>query len=583
MKLITQNTLGKTDYVGTLEFFRSSPAILEAVPDPELRDKIIMIGSLLADRSPQEAIEFLSESPQLLHQLPSAAWQLRVLQYAGLLADQDPGSALAYMRRCPEFLSLAGPTEDTQEAFQKWFAAGMEILEYSAEGARAYFALETRQALASLEQAMSAVPLRQVVRSLALFGQMICGESIRIEPVLPPTSVTDRPVAQSLRSQFAGKDASVMGDQNTVKYTVYLPDIVNQYPTRDANLRLYTVMTAHQLGHLEFGTYRLNFSILEECFWDVRARYGLSGDAHGAFSTLTNLFDCYPQKGVIQDLWAVLETGRIECRLQSEYPGLKRDFLDLAKSTLETRSFLHGMTAREMVIDALLLRLRTREADSLVLQDDLVPIIEKAWHEAKMVLSLDCTAEEVIMVADRVYRLLDEMIGTLCLDGVPPSEASSEDETSDLGAGPRASEETSGAYRPITNWAYRGTTHPEWVKGDTEVTERHSSDGGDPAGSSSLGHETPGMVFDHEASGTPHSRFPLEEQPDSLDREQGRSIERMSNHAGLFYDEWDGTIHDYRPKWCRIVERSGPEGAGDFPQSVLATRGATISAPSAIF
>ena len=45
--------------------------------------------------------------------------------------------------------------------FEAWFTAGMEVLAYSVEGARAYFALESQKALTSVEAALSGVPLRR--------------------------------------------------------------------------------------------------------------------------------------------------------------------------------------------------------------------------------------------------------------------------------------------------------------------------------------------------------------------------------------------------------------------------------------
>ena len=62
-------------------------------------------------------------------------------------AERDAEAAVNYMRRCPEIIALLGETPDTQAKFEQWFKGGMEVLEFSADGARAYFALETTKAL----------------------------------------------------------------------------------------------------------------------------------------------------------------------------------------------------------------------------------------------------------------------------------------------------------------------------------------------------------------------------------------------------------------------------------------------------
>jgi hypothetical protein len=56
---------------------------------------------------------------------------------------------LAYLRRVPELVSVIGDSVESTARFEAWFTTGMEVLAYSAEGARAYFALESQKALTS--------------------------------------------------------------------------------------------------------------------------------------------------------------------------------------------------------------------------------------------------------------------------------------------------------------------------------------------------------------------------------------------------------------------------------------------------
>jgi hypothetical protein len=165
-KLMTQNSLGKPDYMGTLEFFRSSPAILGEIESAAVRKQVIDLGSALAARDPQFAISFLAESSSLLQRTPSEEWQARILHYANFVAERDSEATLSYVRRCPELLELIGAVPDARVKFDEWYRAGMDVLALSVDGGRAYFASETHKALASIEQAMSGMPLRRVARSL---------------------------------------------------------------------------------------------------------------------------------------------------------------------------------------------------------------------------------------------------------------------------------------------------------------------------------------------------------------------------------------------------------------------------------
>ena len=136
LKLIAPNAFGKPDYLGTIEFLRTSPAILGDIEAP-LRSHVISVGSQLASHTPATGIAWLAESPVLLRALPSSPWRVKLLQYGGLLAEQDPEAALAYLRRGSELVSLLGEESSAFGRFETWFRAGMEVLSYSPEGARA--------------------------------------------------------------------------------------------------------------------------------------------------------------------------------------------------------------------------------------------------------------------------------------------------------------------------------------------------------------------------------------------------------------------------------------------------------------
>lgn len=559
MKLITQNSLGKPDYVGILEFFRTSPGLLREIPDADLHPKIVSVGSTLADQSPETALTFLAEAPGLMALLPSMERRMKVLQYGGLLAERDAGVTMEYFRRAPEVIRLCEGAEGREEAFETWFRGGMEVLDYSAEGARAYFALETSKALSAIEQATNNVPLRQVARSLKLLGHMICGQPVQIESL---ADSTQRPRLE----------------MNAQGPTVYLPSLMNRFSSKDQNVRGYTVTLAHEVGHVEFGTYRIDLSFLRTLAQRAAERYQLDTDV-SAVDSLTDFFALYPQTGVIRDLWTILEDARVEFLLQREYPGLRNDLADVSRESVKTRSLLHGMTAREMVLDQLLLRF-TQGADNPPVQDNLQQVVDRCWDVARAIRDPDATNEHAIELADGIYQVLDEVIGHLEV-AVPHDADSTAENEEELGAGPRAAEETAGGYRGITNWAYRGEMNPDYVRG--ESTE---SDEGEDVG------EQP--VPELENAGAPSlSQERRTEEPDTREARQDDAGESVSQRSVLddyfhvkgagdgvlpvpsgqeqayVYPEWDGGIQDYRLKWCRVVERPGEEGNQDFAQRIL--------------
>src|SRR2546430_16346143 len=87
-------------------------------------------------------------------------------------------------------------------------------------------------------------------------------------------------------------------------------------------------MTAHEAGHLEFGTYSLPLGRLADLIDAVSRRYGRNNLPPVA--TLDGLFARFPQPALIRDLWTILEDARVEHRLQREYPGLQPELAALA-------------------------------------------------------------------------------------------------------------------------------------------------------------------------------------------------------------------------------------------------------------
>ncbi len=582
MKLVTLNSLGKTDYLGTLEFFRTSPAILGDIDGVPVRKNVIELGSTVADRDPKTAVLLLAESPAVLRAMPSEDWRIKTLRYGMLLAERDAEAALTYLRRCPEVLALIGTADGAGDKFEGWFKGGMEVLEYSPEGGRAYFALETTKALASLEQAMSGVPLRQIARSLKLFAQGLCGTDVAIQS-LPDPLEPDQAAALKKPAR-----AKVSPDGRTIS----LPAVMRRYATRDENIRLYRVMTAHEAGHLEFGTYGLSLKRLADVVEAVRRRYGRSpADQHAqALQSLEGLFGLYPQPGLIRDLWTVLEDARVEYRLQEEYPGLKQDLARLAREAATTRSLLQGLSVRELVVDALLL-LSTAEPGTVPIPDPIRDLVERAWALSQVVLTPSATAEEVVRVSDRIYVLLEESLASARRDEGARREPASD---LDQGAGPKASEETSGAYRPVTNWAYRGAMDPDLVGNRDEEGESAAGTNGAQSGADQT------QIDDSSASRLPPpaSRLAGEHRGERKDEglapggAPGSAVEQMlavgdlpfaprasrltAGGRAFLYDEWDGGIQDYRSGWCRVVERPAPEGAADFAEATLSAHGPAV-------
>ena len=554
LRLIVPNAFGKPDYLGTIEFLRTSPAILGDIEAP-LRSHVISVGSQLASHTPATGIAWLAESPALLRALPSSPWRVKLLQYGGLLAEQDPEAALAYLRRGSELVSLLGEESSAFGRFETWFRAGMEVLSYSPEGARAYFSAESRKALSSVEDALSGVPLKHVARRVKLFVQGLCGSEVAIAA---RTHTAGEPTARAVVSAD-GK-------------TIALPTLLRHFPTAQENERLFLIMAAHEAGHLEFGTYQLRIEQLADLVATVCHRYHRSMPA--TLDTLGDLFRVYPQPRLVKDLWAVLEDARVEYLLQAQYPGLRGDLAQFAADTIAARDPAHALTVRELVVDCLL-RLSTGASLSSAVPHALIEEVSLLWKLCQPVLTASATAVDAVRTADEVYRRLEELVATAARTPAEPST-----DASDSGMRPGASEEGADAYRPVENLFYRGEMNADLVAGQTEQQE-HARITGQAAGSAEqtgagTGARREQPSQDGDALGGGRSLPSVVEELLALDVDASPLEADGGDEQVRRYPEWDYRLQDHRMKWCRVVERAATRGSDECVSGTLTAHRSTV-------
>jgi len=552
MKFIVPNSLGKPDYVATMEFLRTSPAILGNIEAGEVRAKVVSLCLQLAEQSPEAGLAWLTESPDVLRTLPSTEWQLRVLGYGALLAEKHAGVTLDYLRRAPDLVCLIGPGPECLPKFEKWFGAGMDVLAYSPEGAQAYFAAESQKALASVEEALSGVPFRQIARRLKLFVQGLCG-----------TNVTVAALPDSLTSPAR---ATVSPDGRCIS----LPALLRRYPTAEENERLYLVMAAHEAGHLEFGTYQLGLESLADLIETVQRRYARSPQEQPA--TLAALFQLYPNPTLVRDLWVVLEDARVEFLLQSEYPGLRSDLARLAAESISPRDPAQGVTPTELIVDGLL-RLSTGEAIDAAVPKAVRQEVSILWGMSQAVFQMTATAERIVRVVDEVYIRLEELLKpqgemlTVEREEQPTEQDRAESQPVQSGED----------YRAATQVAYRGSMNPEFIAWSQESLEQNDQQP-DLANSMATRNSRKEAHAPNEREVAREGRAFLSAVEESLTVEADRQAGSPSAGEGgaILYPEWDHRIDDYRTNWCTVVEQSADLGSDEFVTATLGSQRSTI-------
>ena len=308
LKLISQNSFGKTDYFGTIEFLRTSPLILGDLEDLSVRTKVVMVGSLLAERDAKAGIAWLAESPRLLRAVPNKGWRIKVLQYGALVAERDADTALAYLRRAPELVRVIGESAGGH--------GSLRGLVHSRDGRPG---LQRRRSRHFVLIAAGAHIGGNGVKWRAPSSGGSYGEALRARTLWNGPHDSGAP-----RFAEPGDVRAATVSQGRAHHLVAgTPPPLSH--GRGAT-RLYLVMAAHEAGHVEFGTYQLTLEPLADFVKALQQKY--SSVKQAAPDTLATLFRLYPHPGLIQDLWMLVEDARVEFLLQREYPGLQRDLHD---------------------------------------------------------------------------------------------------------------------------------------------------------------------------------------------------------------------------------------------------------------
>tara|TARA_B100000315_G_scaffold259255_1_gene314530 strand:+ start:2251 stop:5031 length:2781 start_codon:yes stop_codon:yes gene_type:complete len=486
VKLVTTNQYDKVDYLLAIEFFRMTPQIFSAIPEMEIRLRVLEYGNKLADKSPHVAMAFLKQS------LNAVAAILQIPTECS--ADE-----------------VASLREEGNARFEQWVSAGMQALEYSTEAARAYFAYESRWALISIERAMSGVSLRTVHRSLRMLVTGLSGKDIRIEPyrddsaVVNSSAMSDCPVEQP-------KVDRPPCLQDTVD-TITLPAVLNSYPRKRDNARLYHVMAAHKAGHFEFGTHELHIDSLRDLIVGLHARYGQSRWP----SSIWELFSLYPSPALAQDLWMIVEDARIDSRLAREYHGLRRDMSFVVKEAVSQRPLFQAGSLRDMVVEALMRLSVGQSTDGI--PASCQEIIDQARPIFSAMQDVQATCETSLRMADRLYGLLDVLNpADLPLTETQGSVSGSQDAQPERDE--YAQDGNGFTYQQVANLSYRGAVPPVSTAG-AEFLDRE--------------------VFAVDVCGD----------------------KATSGSQRVFrYDEWDVTLGDYRSRWCSVIEDVGETKAG---------------------
>jgi nitric oxide reductase NorD protein len=434
------------------------------------------------------------------------------------LAQTFPAGMPALIRTLPRAYEETG-----ESGLQEWLGKGLAIAQDNAEAGVAYFALESRTSFNVLQQASPGIDLEEVQELLRKYIQMLTGSTVGIR-----------------RQEFFSYPPPL---EESPEYgeDLPLPGRIEVFETYEENFRLYRGLAALQAGRREFGTYTFSLSTL----WPDLSppiRHIMHEDAT-PMGGLAEYFRCFPHPDILEALFLLIETQRVQDHLGTAYRGLSADMDWISRlslpSLLPVASF----------------------------QSSIFSILNTEHWQLNTVYNSATTAAEIYIqllssfVKARLQKndasefgsvFFDKLTGDALIDpdmeddSLPPEgtidipELALEDETDDQdGGSPLSAEELKALIEAGVDLQIR--------QGKQEKV-------------------TPQGLYVSDLDG----KIPTNDEMEQIAAENDPAIPgvqpRRQRDEGLtfYYDEWDYQIADYRTRWCRLREIILHGDAGEF-------------------
>lgn len=416
-------SVGEANWREVKGAFESMPRMLNHVQEGQ-RDKFLALATDVAQNGMPNIALFLSESSISLGRVNAVA-QDQFLEMAQSLVSKSHESAAAFLRNAPSLLNRISLVQ-----VEAWFQQGSIILDGNPDGGLAYFRVESNTSEEAIEALSSAVELERISGVLRMYCRGLAGADIDIA---------------STQDVMSKKIGWVSEDHATTEgTTVYLPAEVNSYGSKEANFSLFKVVSTHQIGHIEFGSFHFQFEEPATRFGNNRRmsrenelqeqRAGLVSQANkdenedhngedpqdqnvnggvvsaerGFLTDMGRFFDLFIERRLAQDIFTVIEDARLDFRIKSEYRGIASDYRRIQEDALGNRPEIQEMPLQEAMVE-FLVRFSLNQYQGLPVPTEFIDHAMVIAEVAKRLLHTDATVEDTSEATIRIYDIVSDM------------------------------------------------------------------------------------------------------------------------------------------------------------------------------
>ena len=549
---------------------------------PKQRAQFITLAERLSRQGMTNVASFIVESAQALAQAPSER-QDALLEQAASLASYTPEAVGSFLKSLPRILARISPSQ-----VETWFQHGVSLLEENPDSGVAYFKLESARAEDVLDTLSSSIELEKVKGLFSTYSRALAGSSVELLPV------------QDLAVKNIGWVS--MEQASTDGKRIFLPPIVDREARKQDNFAWLKVVTTHQVGHLEFGSFELEFGQTATLFKNLRPALAKRRPRHaesGFTTDMSAFFDLFASRQLASDIFGAVEDGRVDTALLFRYQGLASHY-----RWVQTDALAHRPSIQDMPVQMAMVELLVRLSLDF---DQQVPVPIAYTRQARAIAALlkrvqspTATVEDSAEAAIRIYAVISEL---------PNDEVSPED-WEDQGFGDvefeegdtkgmvkqiaeerkqeEDEQEQPGGYESPEEVDFRGDFKPEMVqlltriRGTEDVDEEEDRQMLSQEMLEELLRATAELELNEEGDVVTFAQNLLQEQGVDLpparssagyqdiphQEERGGALD-VKEPRSYVYDEWDFRANDYRPRWCIVQEKQVLMGETRFYAETL--------------
>ncbi len=603
------STLVETSWREVKSFFE---AAARALPRVEISQRLrfLQLSESMVKKGTLNIPSTMMEMSQAMDQIDVEVHS-HVLTLSESLLDLLPSSVPEMVKVMPQVMERV-----TMSQMQKWFDEGVRILNQNKDGGLAYFKLESVHSEEFLESISSGVEFDRIKDVMEMYCRALAGAEVKL----------------SASQELVEKNIGWVSNESpsTEGSTVYVPNLVDRYSTKIENFSWFKVVSTHQVGHLEFGSFFFEFNTNSSLFEDLRHELerkriekianvtdfpetDSSSVEQAWINDMQRFFNLFDDRKLCLDIFTVVEDSRLDARVKVEYPGIKRSYSQVQYDVLQGRPDIQSLPVREALVE-FLVRISLQQNKNLPAPSQYVEEAKQISRIIRRILVPEANIEDTAEATLRIYAIISQIAN----EEVPQEDWEDVDADDDQEeyADPEGMEQLleqiaqgmdiemrptdEDEYESSEEVEYRGDFKPELAQLLQQLRmqqDNNGEEGGEPItqemleellqNSAELEMET--KEGETQKSSGEYAKNLMKETgadlPQSSDSAQGPFVHVDEDGGELdpvepetfVYDEWDFRADDYKPRWCIVKQKMMPEGDPAYYGTTLHSYGSIVS------